>query len=98
MVNISASDASSSTTSTRPFVGRSFAGACSAMRQVSPTGHKLPEKCGLARQELLPGQPDGSVPVVVRLVRALDRDAEVLGLLVGQRGQPHAERLEVQPG
>ena len=38
------------------------------------------------------------VPVVLRLVRAVDRDAEVLGLLRRQLGQLHAELVEVQPG
>ena len=38
------------------------------------------------------------VAVVVRLVRALDRDADVVGLLLGEGRQPHAERVEVQAG
>ena len=35
---------------------------------------------------------------MVRLVRALDRDAEVGGLLLGQLGEADAERVQVQPG
>src|SRR3954471_22375898 len=35
-----------------------------------------------------------SVAVVVRLVRALDRHAQVLGLLLGQRGEPDAESVQ----
>src|SRR5215216_2195674 len=37
------------------------------------------------------------VAIVVRLVRALDRDADVGGLLRAQLGQLRAERAEVQP-
>ena len=40
----------------------------------------------------------GLVAVVVRLVGALDRDAEVVGLLGGELRQLHAELLQVQPG
>src|SRR6478672_7479826 len=39
-----------------------------------------------------------SVAVVVRLVRTLDVDAEVGGLLLGELGQLHAEGVEVQAG
>src|SRR5699024_971090 len=39
-----------------------------------------------------------SVAVVVRLVGALHRDAEVFGLLLGQLGELDAEGVEVQPG
>ena len=39
-----------------------------------------------------------SVAVVLRLVRAFDRHAEVVGLLVGELGQLHADLLEVQAG
>ena len=45
-----------------------------------------------------PGERWGSVAVVLRLVRAGDVDADVLGLLLGQRGQLGADRVEVQPG
>src|SRR5262245_38846963 len=38
-----------------------------------------------------------SVAVVARLVRPLDRHAEVIGLLLGQLRQPGAELVEVQP-
>jgi hypothetical protein len=38
------------------------------------------------------------VAVVLRLVRAVDRDADVLGLLRGQLGELGAELVEVQPG
>ena len=38
----------------------------------------------------------GSVAVVLRLVRAGDVDAEVLGLALGQLGEPDAEGVEVQ--
>ena len=41
---------------------------------------------------------DRSVAVLVGLERPLDRDAEVLRLVVGQGRQPHAERVEVQAG
>ena len=37
------------------------------------------------------------VPVVVRLVRAVDRHAEVVGLFLRQLRQLHAEVIEVQP-
>ena len=40
----------------------------------------------------------GSVAVEVRLVGALDVDAEVVGLLLGELGQLDAEGVEVQPG
>src|SRR5579859_3891157 len=39
-----------------------------------------------------------SVTVVLRLVRAVDGDADVVGLLLGQRGEPDAQRVQVQPG
>ena len=39
---------------------------------------------------------DRSVAVVLRLVRAFDRHAEVVGLFVGQLGQLHADLLQVQ--
>ena len=35
---------------------------------------------------------------MVRLVRALDRDAEVGGLVGGELGQADAERVQVEPG
>src|SRR5215468_11660382 len=38
------------------------------------------------------------VAVVVRLVRALDRHADVLRLLLGELGQLDPERVQVQPG
>src|SRR5664279_3895782 len=44
------------------------------------------------------GRTGGSVAVQVRLVRALDRDAEVAGLLGRQRGETDTERAEVQTG
>src|SRR5690606_36482390 len=49
---------------------------------------------------LLVARPGGrrSVAVVLRLVRALDRDAEVLGLGRRELGEAHAERVEVQAG
>src|SRR5450755_1046724 len=39
-----------------------------------------------------------SVAVVIGLERAIDRDADVGGLLLGQGGQPDAQRVEVQAG
>src|SRR5215469_2834122 len=42
-----------------------------------------------------PARP--SVPVVVRLERAIDWDAYVIGLLLGQLGEPDAERVQMQP-
>src|SRR3954452_25001155 len=38
-----------------------------------------------------------SVAVVVALVRALDRDADVVGLHLGQLGELDAQGVEVQP-
>ena len=38
------------------------------------------------------------VPVVLRLVRPFDRDAEVVGLLLRELRELHAELAEVQPG
>ena len=38
------------------------------------------------------------VAVVVGLVRAVDRDAEILALLRGEAGELHADLLEVQTG
>ena len=38
------------------------------------------------------------VPVVIGLVRTLDRNAEVVGLLLAQFGQPDTEGGQVQPG
>src|SRR5262245_8276362 len=37
------------------------------------------------------------VPIVLRLVRSLDRHAEVIGLLLRQPRQLHAEVIEVKP-
>src|ERR1700723_3299787 len=39
-----------------------------------------------------------SVTVLLRLVRAVDRDPDVVRLLLGQRGEPDAQRVQVQPG
>src|SRR4051794_12308703 len=65
--------------------------------QQNPMERPRPE----ARAELARGEEDGvlrlSVAVVVALVRALDRDAEVVGLHLGQLGELHAQRVEVQP-
>src|ERR1700722_16283484 len=45
------------------------------------------------------GDPPGrSVPVVVGLERAIDRDANVGGLFLGELGEPDAEGIQVQPG
>src|SRR5688572_25584130 len=38
----------------------------------------------------------GLIPVLVALVRALDRDADVVGLVGGELGQLYPERVEVQ--
>src|SRR5580692_3222085 len=38
-----------------------------------------------------------SVTVALRLVRAVDRDPDVVRLLLGQRGEPDAQRVQVQP-
>src|SRR5260370_5705659 len=38
-----------------------------------------------------------SVTVVLRLVRAVDRDADVVRLLLCQLAEPYAERVQVQP-
>ena len=50
----------------------------------------VPRGCGLSPVRV------GSVAVVLRLVRAGDVDAEVLGLALGQLGEPDAEGVEVQ--
>src|SRR5689334_14162504 len=39
-----------------------------------------------------------SVAVVLRLVRTRDVHAQVLRLTLGQFGEPHAERVQVEPG
>src|SRR5690349_5497920 len=68
------------------------------------TRHILPDVGrSRAHDREWPGSPDRSegpgprrsVPVVIRLVRALDVDAEVFRLLLGQRGEPDAEGVEV---
>src|SRR5580693_5561246 len=61
----------------------------SAMSDVGagPGSREVPRAAGPAR----------SVPVVVGLVWAIDRDADVSGLLLGQDGKPDAERVQVQP-
>src|SRR3712207_4978160 len=91
MPSISARAASSSTTRTRPRLGP-FGVA------VGGTG----PFCALAagKRPTPRGEPlsDRSVPVVVALVRTLDRHADVVGLHLGQLGQLHAEGVEVQPG
>jgi hypothetical protein len=45
---------------------------------------------------IAPEESARSVAVVLRLVRAFHRHAEVGGLLVGERGQLHADLLQVQ--
>src|SRR5262245_52380179 len=42
--------------------------------------------------------PSISISIMIGLVRALDRHADVVGLLLGERGQPHAQMREVQAG
>src|SRR5258707_11692453 len=44
----------------------------------------------------LPYQPE-LVPIVVRLVRSVDRNADVVRLILRQLRQLHAEMIEVQP-
>ena len=39
-----------------------------------------------------------SVPVVIRLVRAINRNADVRGLLFAEHREADAERVQVQPG
>src|SRR5690606_26335422 len=51
-----------------------------------------------ARRPCAPPSVPGSVAVVVGLVRAFDRHAQVFRLLPGQPGQLHADLLQVQPG
>src|SRR5687768_3705250 len=85
IVSISARDASSSTTSTRPLVATSDGWV---MRQVcQPSVRRRPA----ARQ-------CDSVAVLLRLERAVDGDAEVGRLVTGEGGQPDTQRVEVQPG
>src|SRR5690349_23155546 len=87
MESISASEGSSSTTSTLP-----RAGSAKSVMGASLLGHHdrpQPNACA-AR--------GGSVAVVLGLVRTLDRDAEVGGLLLGELGQLDTEGVEVQPG
>ena len=83
------------------------------LERVPPLCQQLkvtPEPLGLDRSRVIenrvidaaPGLPPELhrhlVAVVVGLVGALDLDAEVVGLLLGQLGQLDAERGEVQPG
>src|SRR3954454_13726383 len=88
IVSISARDASSSTTRIRPLpVGSGWApegaAAGSLMFSMMPARRR---------------RSSSSVPVLLRLVRAGDVDAKVGGLVVGQRRELHAERVEVQAG
>src|SRR5690348_5950400 len=57
-------------------------------RMLGPALDRLAEGCQARRL----------VAVVLRLVRALDRHADVRGLLGGQLGELDAEVVEVQPG
>src|SRR3954451_9823451 len=44
------------------------------------------------------GSIGGLIPVVVGLERAVDRHVDVRGLVGGELGEAHAERVEVQAG
>src|SRR3954452_22629647 len=104
MPSISARAASSSTTRTRPRLGP-FWGAvggkgpilrCSGRKPRSPAGGMPP--AGGPVGTFCTESPYVSVPVVVALERALDRDADIIGLHLGQFGEPDAKGVEVQPG
>src|SRR5687767_15660429 len=84
MDSISAKEGSSSTTSTLP-----RAGSAKSVMAPSLLGH---------HDRPRPNACSRSVAVVLRLVRTLDRDAEVGGLLLGELGQLDAEGVEVQSG
>jgi len=72
-------------------------GSAMSEDSVSPGGRPpgAPREAGLGGRP--PEATDASVPVVIRLVRAIDRNTDVRGLLLGERGQPDAERVQVQP-
>src|SRR5919112_6099275 len=75
----------------------------SAREASSSTTSTLP-RAGSARSVMVPSlgtawsRTGVSVAVEVRLVRTLDVDTEVGGLLLGELGELHAERVEVQAG
>src|SRR5689334_12572703 len=50
------------------------------------------------RSGAAPDRGTGSVAVGVGLVRAVDPHPDVVGLVLGQLGEPDAERVQVQPG
>src|SRR5689334_1477579 len=55
-----------------------------------------PKRCGSVGAAQVRGPDRRSVAVVIRLVRTLDRDADVVGLLRAQLGELDAELLEVK--
>ena len=98
----------------RDALQRALGGEALADRAAGPASARRPTRSGPRPPPRAPGRRWRSrggrarstavraarllVAVVVRLVRALDRDADVGGLLVGERRELHAERVEVQPG
>jgi hypothetical protein len=67
----------------------------------SDADHPVPHsrKAGGVPDVVIPGtRPGISVAVVLRLLGASDVHAEVLGLTLGQVGEPDAKGIEVQAG
>src|SRR4051794_11009476 len=106
MPSISARAASSSTTRTRPRLGPFDAAvdatgtfcAVGGPRRGHPPGRMTGRVSRCPPGVAPPGSNGGSVAVVVALERALDGDADVVGLDLGQLGELHAEGVQVQPG
>src|SRR5699024_11780817 len=73
----------------------------SARGSSSPRGATPPASvgsCSARLRSVFSRTPALSVPVVLGLVRPGHVHVDVLGLLLGQLGQVHPERLQVQPG
>src|SRR5699024_6545948 len=73
----------------------------SARASSSPRGAAPPASvgsCSARLRSVFSRTPALSVPVVLGLVRPGHVHVDVLGLLLGQLGQVHPERLQVQPG
>ncbi len=51
---------------------------------------------GYSSLDLVPRRVDLLVPVVLGLVRTLDRHTQVFGLRLGEFSEPHSERIQVQ--
>src|SRR5262249_46824445 len=77
-----------------PASGRPPRGSCRL--RPAPTRGRRPHAEGAPSRRPAPRRPV-LIPIVVGLVRALDREPHVGGLVGAQLGQTHAQGIEVEP-